>query len=132
MKIVSEKNNPLLKRLELDFEIRQKTTPSRKEVVEALSEAKKVKKELIIVGHFAPIYGAEKLAGKAHVYESEAVMKKTEPGYILERHFGKKEKKPEEKKEAPKEAKKEEKPKQEKKPEAKEEKKPADEKKGEK
>jgi len=104
LNITSEKNNPLLKRLELGFEINQKTTPLRKEIVEALSSLKNVKKELVIISHVVPVYGAGKLVGEANIYENGEALKKTEKKYLIERHFGKQEKPKEEKAEKAPEA----------------------------
>ncbi|MBI5884924.1 hypothetical protein HZB89_02385 [archaeon] len=107
LKIIDEKKNSLLKRHELDFELTQKTMPSRKELAEEIAEMKKANKNQVAVGKFEALHGTGRIAGKANVYESEEALRKTEPKYLIEKHFGKKEENKEEKKPEAAEAKKE-------------------------
>ena len=129
--VVSEKENPLLKRKEITFEIKGiKATPSRNEIIKQIAAMKNAEEEKIVITEINQLFGKSMLTGTLNIYDDKETMRKIEPEYLMKR--GKKEEKaekeaPKEEKEKPTEEKKEEK-KGEKPAEKEEEKKPAEEK----
>lgn len=90
--IVSKEKNPFLKMEEIKFEISDVTkTPTKKEVKEQIAALTNSKEELIAIKKIDQQFGSHTAFGHARVYESKELMEKTEPKYILERNFGKKE-----------------------------------------
>ena len=121
LEITGKKENKTLQRQEVKIEIKNVTlTPSRKELRPKIAALLGAKEELTVIENIDHTFGTNQGKIKAHVYENEEAMKKTEPVYLIQRDLGKKKKKGE----------KEKKPenKEEKKPEGKEEK-PTEEKK---
>ncbi len=135
LEITGKKENKTLQRQEVKIEIKNAMlTPSRKELRPKIAALLGAKEELTVIENIDHTFGTNQGKIKAHVYENEEAMKKTEPAYLIQRDLGKQkkkgkeEKKPEGKEEKP--AKTEEKKPEgkEKKPEGKEEK-PAEKKK---
>ena len=111
IKIVSEKDNPLLRRKEIFFEIRHDergSTPPRLEVRKAVADATKAKLDLVFIKEIETKTGTHIAVGLANVYGSLDQAKLVEPEYIIERNT------------PPKEAKEEQPPKEEPAEEAKE------------
>ena len=122
--IAEEKENPLLNRKEYRVKITQEgSTPSRKEISDAVKGKIKANQELVIVDRVNQHYGKKQCTVYVKVYKSKEALEKIEPKYKVERMAGKpqeqataeeeakpaeKEDKPQEKKESKPEAKKEE------------------------
>ncbi|MDE1810860.1 MAG: 30S ribosomal protein S24e [Candidatus Micrarchaeota archaeon] len=116
LKIVSEKDNPLLKRKEISFSIEHEaSTLSKAEVLKEVSKKLNLNPEFTIVITVAQRFGSKSSAGVAHSYASKEDLMKQEKRYVLKRAGMA----TEEKKEAPK---KEAAPEKEEKPAKKEEK----------
>ncbi len=97
VKIISKKDNPLLKRLEAGFRIEQglqAKTPVRLEVKKALAIELKTNEDLVFIKRMRTLTGTHTTVGMANVYEDENQAKSVEPEYILKRN-----KPPEQKKE---------------------------------
>jgi small subunit ribosomal protein S24e len=90
VKIVSAKENPLLKRKEVDFRVEhgpQDKTPARLEVKRALAAKLKVGEELVFVEKMATMTGTHVAVGVANAYETLEQAKFIEPEYILKRNL---------------------------------------------
>jgi small subunit ribosomal protein S24e len=100
IKIVSEKENPLLKRREVNFQIEHSetgSTPSRLDVKKAIAAMLKKDAELVFVRKFETKTGTHMVFGRANVYDSTENAKFTEPEYIKKRNSPPEEPKKEEK-----------------------------------
>jgi small subunit ribosomal protein S24e len=89
IKIVSEKENPLLKRREVDFQIEHSetgSTPSRLDVKKALAAMLKKDAELVFVRKFETKTGTHMVFGRANIYDSIENAGFTEPEYIKKRN----------------------------------------------
>jgi len=89
IKIVSSKNNPLLKRKEVQFRIEhgpQAKTPARLEVRKALAAELKVDEEVVFVQEMRTLTGMSTAVGSANVYEKAEQGKLVEPGHIMKRN----------------------------------------------
>ena len=89
VKIVSTKENPLLKRKEVDFRVEQDPkgkTPARLEVKKALADKLKIKEELIFVKNMRTMTGTNTAVGIANAYEKIEQAKFIEPEYIRKRN----------------------------------------------
>jgi small subunit ribosomal protein S24e len=131
VEILSEKENPLLKRRQFEVKITQDTvTPSIDEIRQKISASKEIGKGTIIINSFKSQYGSKETVGTVKVYETKERAMEIEPRHRLIKNGlieveGKEKPKPEEEPKSEKAAKepKEEKPAEETK-EAKEEPKP--------
>jgi small subunit ribosomal protein S24e len=100
IKIVSEKENPLLKRREVNFQIEHSeagSTPSRLDVKKAIAAMLKKDAELVFVRKFETKTGTHMVFGRANVYDSVEHAKFTEPEHIKKRNSPPEEPKKEEK-----------------------------------
>lgn len=89
--IEKQKDNPLLKRKEVDFRVvyrDTKVTPSRREVREKLSGLLNADIDRIVVRWMKPEFGKMEAKGYALIYESPDDMKAIEEDYVLKRNFG--------------------------------------------
>ena len=89
IKIVSTKENPLLKRKEVDFRVEQDPrgkTPARLEVKKALATKLKMKEEIVFIKKLRTLTGTSTAVGIANAYETVEQAKFIEPGYIRERN----------------------------------------------
>ncbi len=89
IKIVSSKNNPLLKRKEVKFQIEhgaQAKTPARLDVRKALASELSVGEEVVFVQEMRTLTGMSTAVGSANVYEKAAQAKLVEPDYIVKRN----------------------------------------------
>jgi ribosomal protein S24E len=89
IKIESAKDNPLLKRKEIDFTIIQgpkEKTPQRLEVKKALAVEMKVGDDLVFVKRMHTKTGTNVTQGVANVYEKVEQAKLVEPEYIRKRN----------------------------------------------
>jgi small subunit ribosomal protein S24e len=89
LKIVSKKQNPLIKRTEVTFSIEHDQnggTPSRAEVRTQLAALLKTKLELIYVKKLETKTGTMVAVGEANAYDSLEQAKLIEPEHILARN----------------------------------------------
>jgi len=89
VKIVLSKNNPLLKRKEVQFRVEhgpQSKTPARLDVRKALAAELKLSEELIFVREMRTLTGTGTAVGHANVYQTNAQGKLVEPEYIVKRN----------------------------------------------
>jgi len=89
IKIISEKENPLLKRKEINFQIDHNetgNTPPRLEVRKAVAAVLKKDLDLVFVKKFETRTGTHIAVGIANVYDSAEQAKLIEPEYIIKRN----------------------------------------------
>jgi len=105
IEIVTEKQNPMLKRKEIYFRVDHAetgSTPSRLEIRKAVASSLKADVETVFVKRFETKTGTSIAFGVADVYDSVEQAKSVEPEYIVKRNIPPVEKP---KEEAPKEEK---------------------------
>lgn len=89
VKIISTKENPLLKRKKVDFRIEQDPkgkTPARLEVKKALATKLKINEEMVFIKKMRTLTGTNTAVGIANVYETVEQAKFVEPEYIRKRN----------------------------------------------
>jgi ribosomal protein S24E len=89
VKIVSAKENPLLKRKEVNFRVEQGLqgkTPPRLEVKKALAAELKISEGLVFVEKMQTMTGTNIAVGVANAYETAEQAKLIEPEYIIKRN----------------------------------------------
>mgnify|MGYP000341889576 FL=1 len=86
--VIRERDNKVIGRLEAYCIVTHigKGTPSRKELIEAMSSLYSKPPELIVVKYVRSDYGIGRSRVKVHIYESVERLKSFEPEYILKRH----------------------------------------------
>jgi len=90
VEIVSEKENPLLKRKEVQFRVdhdQTGSTPPRLEIRNAIATTLKVTNDLVFIKKFTTKTGTSIAFGIANVYDSAEQSKLIEPDYIVKRHL---------------------------------------------
>ena len=100
IKIISKRENPLLKRIEVYFQLEHSetgSTPPRSEARRAIAGALKTDVELVFVKRFETNTGTSTAVGLANVYDSGEQARLIESEYIIERNVPPE--KPEEEKE---------------------------------
>ena len=100
-KIINSKENELIGRREIEFEIEYEQMPTRQQIIEVLAKVGNFNKDLLVVRKLRNVFGARKSKGIAYEYKDAETLKKYEPEYVLKR-WGKvgEEKATEEKQEA--------------------------------
>ena len=88
VKIVSKKENPLLKRKEVQFTIEhtQSKTPARLDMKRSVASELQVSDKLVFIKKMKTMTGTNTAIGFANAYESEAQAKLIEPAYIMKRN----------------------------------------------
>ena len=89
VKILSKKQNPLLKRKEVQFKVEhgpKGKTPGRLETRKAIAAELKVNEELVFVKKMRTLTGTNTAVGVANAYETAAQAKLIEPEYIIKRN----------------------------------------------
>jgi small subunit ribosomal protein S24e len=88
LKIISKKENPLLKRKEVQFTIlhTQGKTPGRLDVKRSIASELQVSDKLVFVKKMKTMTGTNTAIGEANAYETEAHAKLIEPTYIVKRN----------------------------------------------
>lgn len=89
VKILSQKENPLLKRREIYFEVKHSETgrtPPRLEIRKAVATALKTDTNLVFVKKLETKTGTQLAIGAANVYNSIEQAKLIEPEYIIKRN----------------------------------------------
>lgn len=90
VKIISKKQNPLLKRREVYFQVehsRTGSTPPRLEAGKAIARALKTDDDLVFVKKLETKTGTHTAAGLANVYDSVEQARLVEPKYVIKRNF---------------------------------------------
>lgn len=89
VKIISTKENPLLKRKEVEFRIEQELrgkTPARLDVKKAIATQLKTGEEMVFVKKMRTLTGTNIAIGVANAYETVEQAKFIEPEYIRKRN----------------------------------------------
>lgn len=88
LEIVSEKDNPLLERVELEVTIRHEgePTPKRDEIRELVATQRKAEKARVIVDHMTSTFGKGETHGYVKVYGNKRAALAIEERPIIERH----------------------------------------------
>jgi small subunit ribosomal protein S24e len=89
IKIVSIKENPLLKRKEVSFTITQgpkEKTPNRLDVKRAVANAAQVKESTVYIKHMETLTGTNITKGFANIYQNDEQAQIVEPEYIRKRN----------------------------------------------
>ena len=87
IQVITEKNNPILKRREIAFKvIHDEATPSRKSVVEKLAATQNSKVGLVFVDSLRTEFGKRETIGYAKIYETAERAKQIERPHIIERN----------------------------------------------
>ncbi|MEM3458263.1 MAG: 30S ribosomal protein S24e [Candidatus Bathyarchaeia archaeon] len=90
IKIVSEKQNPVLKRREVCFHVEHNqtgSTPPRLEVRKAVASALKKDADLVFIKKLETKTGTHFAVGVANVYDSIEQARLIEPEYIIKRNI---------------------------------------------
>ena len=102
LRIVEKKENKLLKRAEISFELGfDKAVPARKEVRDALSTSLGANPELIVIVKIKNRYGTRSAKGMAHAYKDKAAMGVEKKHLLVREGLAQKVKKVEAPKKAP-------------------------------
>ena len=89
IRIVSRKRNPLLKRMEIIFEVDHSDrggTPQRLEVRESLAKAIKADLKLVYIRRMVTKTGTMTALGEANAYDSLEQARHVEPNHVLVRY----------------------------------------------
>jgi small subunit ribosomal protein S24e len=89
VKIVSTKDNPLLKRKEVGFRVEhgpKGKTPARLEVKKAVAAELKISEEMVFVKRMRTMTGTNTAVGIANAYETVEQAKFIEPAYTRKRN----------------------------------------------
>jgi small subunit ribosomal protein S24e len=86
--ITAKKENPLLKRKEIEFTVvhTQGKTPGRLDIKRSIASELQVSDKLVFVKKMKTMTGTSTAVGVANTYESEAQAELIEPDYILKRN----------------------------------------------
>jgi small subunit ribosomal protein S24e len=84
--VTRDTRNELLKRREVDFELRfEGPTPSRMQVTGKLAAMMNVAENTVVLDTMKTRFGIMELSGSARIYDSEEERNKVERGYLLTR-----------------------------------------------
>ena len=88
VKIVSKKENPLLKRKEVTFTVvhTQGKTPARLDIKRSIASELQISDKLVFVKKMKTMTGTNTTIGEANAYETEVQAKIIEPSYIMKRN----------------------------------------------
>lgn len=89
VKVISKERNPLLKRMELHFQVDHTEaggTPPRLEIRKAVAAALKTDVNFVFVKELKTKTGTHIAVGKANVYESADQARLVEPEYVVTRN----------------------------------------------
>jgi ribosomal protein S24E len=90
VKIMLEKENTLLKRREVHFQVKHDhigSTPQRLEIKKAVADALKVKADFVFINKLKTKTGMHTAVGLANVYHSIDQATLVEPEYIIKRNI---------------------------------------------
>ena len=85
--LVSQRENKVIQRREavLRIEHRGRGTPSRQDVIEAVSKLLGVDKSLVVVRRIETEYGRDASRAWVHIYSDRSVLERFEPKHLLQR-----------------------------------------------
>jgi small subunit ribosomal protein S24e len=87
IKIIEDKNNPLLNRREVVFKVSyDAATPSRKSIVDRIAATMNSKEGLVIVDNLRTEFGKRETIGYAKIYENAERARQVERVHITERN----------------------------------------------
>ncbi|HTY74849.1 MAG TPA: 30S ribosomal protein S24e [Candidatus Nanoarchaeia archaeon] len=88
LKIISKKENPVLKRTEVQFTVEhtQAKTPGRLDIKRSVASQLQVNDKLVFIKKMSTKTGTSMTVGEANAYQSEAQAKIIEPSYIIKRN----------------------------------------------
>jgi small subunit ribosomal protein S24e len=88
IEIIEQKQNPLLSRREVRFQVHHtgEKTPTRDSIREKLAAALNSKKGNIVVDAMNSAFGRSSTRGYARIYDTQEVLAKNEPHYLLKRN----------------------------------------------
>ena len=88
VKILQQKENPLLKRKEIRFEVKHDavSTPPRLEIRRAVADALRAKIDLLFIKKYETGPGMQTATGIANLYDTTEQAKLIEPEYIYKRN----------------------------------------------
>ncbi len=91
IQVTGVKENPLLHRKELTFEIEHlgQSTPNRLEVRDKLAALQTVDAELTFIKLMKPVFSMPRIQGTAFIYEDKATAQRLEPTYFKIRQMPK-------------------------------------------
>ncbi|MEM3420919.1 MAG: hypothetical protein QW835_06720 [Candidatus Hadarchaeum sp.] len=94
IEVIKRTENPLLKRVEVEFRIDHSgaPTPSRLEVKPQLASILGTSEELLVVERFTSSHGRQVATGVARVYSTREQLESMEPEYLFKRGVPKEEK----------------------------------------
>jgi ribosomal protein S24E len=84
---ISEKNNPLLNRIEVKFKIIESSTPSRADVRQEIASIKEINIENVFIKRIENKTGTRLTFGVAHIYNDRQDAIEIEPDYIKKRNY---------------------------------------------
>lgn len=86
VKIIDERENKLIGRKEIKFQLDYDKPPTRKEIKDKLMEVLGVQNHrLLVVRRMRNVFGLPRSIGLAHLYENEERLRKFEPAHIIKR-----------------------------------------------
>ncbi|MDD5473222.1 MAG: 30S ribosomal protein S24e [Candidatus Methanoperedens sp.] len=85
VQIIKDKKNPILKRREISFKVKEKVTPPRIEVKAKLAALLNSKPELIVIERLDTVYGKQELIGTGCIYETEERLKQLAHQHLIAR-----------------------------------------------
>jgi len=86
VKITSERENKLLERREVEFEVSyEQNAPPRKDVAAKLAAKMNAKEDLVVLKRMKTQYGRRLLLGQAKVYRNPEHLKAVEYDYLFQR-----------------------------------------------
>ena len=86
LKVISTRDNPLIGRREVTFQVEAPSTPSGAEIREHLAEALGVTVDQVWVRRMVTKTGTHITVGEAHVYEDAEKALEFEPEHIIRRN----------------------------------------------
>ncbi|MCJ2530881.1 MAG: 30S ribosomal protein S24e [Candidatus Thermoplasmatota archaeon] len=88
IEILSRRENKLLSRMEVRFQVRYEegTTPSRPEMREGLTKELKLNKQVLVVDSVHSQFGKREARGYAKIYESVEDARRLERPHVLARN----------------------------------------------
>jgi small subunit ribosomal protein S24e len=85
--IVSEEENPMLRRTDVNFEVtHEEATPERLSVRDSLAAMLNKDAEEVVVRHLDTRFGMRKTLGEARVYDTPAAAQDIEQEHMLDRN----------------------------------------------
>jgi small subunit ribosomal protein S24e len=87
-KILSQKENPVLKRREVKFSVvhTQSKTPVRLDIKRSIASELQISDKLVFIKRMKTMTGTNTTIGEANAYQNEAQAKLIEPAYIMKRN----------------------------------------------